>query len=526
MYKEVLEYFRNSENKTSVETVVEYMDNIVEEFKPLGLIPSKAQVGVKEGYCCKYMVLESNPDVEETIGIYVERAKEASIGSYFCISIGVRYNILHSPEYLEEKRKYYRFADLDLVEGLSYMYKKYYQKNCAPHQKDDSITKDLIKEIALKETDDERAIELCYLIEDGLDKTEEQIRNKVKVGVETILSYYKYVLGMTNYLLNNEKNMILFGPPGTGKTYTTAAYAVALCECKDVEEIKKQDREDVMKRYYELEAAGKIAFTTFHQSYSYEDFMEGIRPVLDSKDEEKLSYKLEDGSFKAFCKKAKKSIEPYVFIIDEINRGNISRIFGELITLIEESKRKGQADERSTILPYSHEKFCVPSNVYILGTMNTADRSIALLDTALRRRFSFVEMPPEPEVLEKIGADKIDGIDIKKMLEVMNKRIEILYDRDHVIGHAYFCGLTGENATFEAFVRIFKKSVFPLLQEYFFDDYEKIKMVLGGQFIQEVKNSYRGIFSYISDMDQLPEKRYEVDDKAFTKSESYIKIYS
>ena len=153
--------------------------------------------------------------------------------------------------------------------------------------------------------------------------------------------------------------------------------------------------------------------------------------------------------------------ENYVFIIDEINRGNISKIFGELITLIEDSKRAGRKEEASAILPYSGKKFSVPQNVYIIGTMNTADRSIALMDTALRRRFSFVEMMPDTGCLENIV---VEGINIAKVLDVINKRITYLYDREHTIGHAFFMKLH-EEPTMEKLAEIFEKSIIPLLQE-------------------------------------------------------------
>ena len=166
---------------------------------------------------------------------------------------------------------------------------------------------------------------------------------------------------------------------------------------------------------------------------------------------------------------------PYVFIIDEINRGNILKIFGELITLIEPSKRLGQSEELQAKLPYSHEAFGIPDNVYLLGTMNTADRSIALLDTALRRRFSFVEMMPDSGVLDGI---EVEGISVSGLLTTLNRRIEVLFDREHTLGHAFFTPLR-QSPSIETLGEIFRDKVSTLLQEYFYDDYEKICLVLG-----------------------------------------------
>ncbi|MBK5263114.1 MAG: AAA family ATPase, partial [Peptostreptococcaceae bacterium] len=171
----------------------------------------------------------------------------------------------------------------------------------------------------------------------------------------------------------------------------------------------------------------------------------------------------------------KENKDEYVFIIDEINRGNISKIFGELITLIECTKRLGAEEAMTATLPYSPKPFGVPSNVYVLGTMNTADRSIALMDTALRRRFEFIEMMPKAEILSGI---QVGAINIKKMLETMNERIEYLYDREHTIGHSYFLRLTND-LTLKNLSVIFKNSIIPLLQEYFYEDYSKIQLVLG-----------------------------------------------
>lgn len=488
-----------------------------------------------------------------------------------------------------------------------------------------------------------------------------------------------------------DKNLILYGPPGTGKTYNTAIYAVAICDNKSIESLTDYDA--VMDRYNELKTEGRVAFTTFHQSYGYEEFIEGIKPII-GEDSADVGYRIEPGVFKRFCTNAKKktvtankelldvsgakvwcvlldgtgmselksqcfkdntirigwrnwpgeitsttegpndkvrrillnfqdemevgdvivieksnksidgiavvtgeyeyddnekwprirkvkwlmtgteiditelnggknldrksvypldrisaesilslidsnsdvTIEeeerPYVFVIDEINRGNISKIFGELITLIEDTKREGMPEAASAKLPYSGENFSVPNNVYILGTMNTADRSIALMDTALRRRFQFEEKMPDAGVLRSIGADKVEDLDVALMLEKINERITFLYDREHTIGHAFFTGLKDE-PTVEKLASIFKKSVIPLLQEYFYEDYQKIQMVLGDngktndsyKFIKDMAVVAKNIFKgSVDDIVDLPEKKYEINEEALLDLESYKEI--
>lgn len=226
------------------------------------------------------------------------------------------------------------------------------------------------------------------------------------------------------------------------------------------------------------------------------------------------------------------NVEPYVFIIDEINRGNISKIFGELITLIEGTKRAGMEEAASAVLPYSGDTFSVPSNVYILGTMNTADRSIALMDTALRRRFQFIEMMPDANVLRKIGADKVEDLDVAAMLETINERITFLYDREHTIGHAFFTKLA-KDSSIDVLRSIFEKSVIPLLQEYFYEDYQKIQLVLGDngkkeddtKFILDEDVKVKDIFKgNADDIVDLPEKKYSINKKAFDNIDAYKQI--
>lgn len=226
------------------------------------------------------------------------------------------------------------------------------------------------------------------------------------------------------------------------------------------------------------ETIKRYEFITFHQSYGYEEFVEGIRPVMDEDDEDGVQYRIEPGIFKKICQRAEKDpVNKYAIFIDEINRGNISKIFGELITLIEMDKRIGAKNELKVRLPYSKQEFGVPANLSIIGTMNTTDRSIAFIDIALRRRFQFKEMMPNLNVIEKKVGTKgvVEGVDVKKLLETMNRRIEVLYDRDHMIGHSYFltCSSLSE------LKNIFLQNIIPLLQEYFYGDWEKISLVLG-----------------------------------------------
>src|SRR5690554_1369553 len=463
-------------------------------------------------------------------------------------------------------------------------------------------------------------------------------------------------------------NQILYGPPGTGKTYFTKNTALEIIGL----EPDNMDRVSIQKEFDKGLKDGRIVFTTFHQSMSYEDFIEGIKPVIDQKDdsdegsnEEIVKYEIVDGIFKEACENAKvlkefvntdtpqfhipeevfkdkkffkislgntlkdsgdivydfckennyisigwgsdidytgvksrkdirtrltsagvevgkmdfnisaierftlwmrkgdivfashgnrqlkavgvitgeyefkssedspltgynhfrkvewkildakipvgkvyeknfsqqsiyelytKNVKPefftqstpadtsindnYVIIIDEINRGNVSQIFGELITLIEEDKRSGKEEAIEVTLPYSKTPFSVPPNLYIIGTMNTADRSVEALDTALRRRFSFQEMMPNPELLNEI---QIEGINLERLLRTINERIEILVDRDHTIGHSYFLNVQSE----EDLKDVFKDKVIPLLQEYFFGDYSKMEMVIGSYFFKK-----------------------------------------
>ena len=305
----------------------------------------------------------------------------------------------------------------------------------------------------------------------------------LKMVEEALLHPQSLVIeGLNN--MNIPLNQIFYGPPGTGKTFHTINKAIEIIN-PDFD--LGQEREKIKAEFDRLVGDNWIAFTTFHQSMSYEDFIEGIKPQEPKEEGHPVIYKVENGIFKKICAEARKTKKPFVLIIDEINRGNVSQIFGELITLIEEDKRLGRAEALEVNLPYSKEKFGVPANIFIIGTMNTADRSVEALDTALRRRFSFMEMPPVPSVITSKGKlksalGKLDlgdiQVDLAELLSVINERIEILLDRDHLIGHSYFMTVDNPNGLKTAF----SKHIIPLLQEYFYGDYGKIVLVLGEAF--------------------------------------------
>ena len=548
--------------------------------------------------------------------------------------------------------------------------------------------------------DESQSKKMTDYINDGL--TKELSRNhSCNFKSHSNSEFAKDILGESINNYNNEKltniamsqiplNQILYGPPGTGKTYNTINKALDILEV-DTYNMK---RADIVKLFKLKVQEGQIVFTTFHQSFSYEDFIEGIKPVVDSNEstiEGDLKYTVENGVFKdlveridnaqQFLESAQKEIyidplkfsknvnkislgnsqdskddviyeycmnndcivigfgedidfkgvknrieirkrfqdngietttsmdfnisaierfvlwmelgqlvfvsdgmsklkaigevtgdyycdpsspiryaqfrkvkwlykdlalpieeiygkkfsqqtiyqidqkqinqsffsvktpkktgaDKYVLIIDEINRGNISAIFGELITLIEPDKRKGEAEELSAILPYSKIPFSVPKNLYIIGTMNTADRSVEALDTALRRRFSFEEMLPKPELLKDKGENesgKVSEINLEELLKTINERIEALVDRDHTIGHAFFM----EVDSLDSLRNVFANKVIPLLQEYFYGDYAKMEMVIGSDFFN-IKDSSKIKFAVKPEEFETTGKTYQI----------------
>jgi len=260
-------------------------------------------------------------------------------------------------------------------------------------------------------------------------------------------------------------------------------------------------------------------FTTFHQSFSYEDFIEGIKPAMEE-GKENIIYQIENGIFKDLCLKAQNDPENrYAIFIDEINRGNVSAIFGELITLIEPDKRIGSDNELKVKLPYSKREFGVPKNVDIYGTMNTADRSVEALDTALRRRFSFIEMQPDPEILSE---SKYQDVDLKRLLEIINQRIEVLIDKDHQIGHSYFIGIQN----LDDLKLVFKDKIIPLLEEYFYGDFGKIGLVLGGSFIYQEENTVKFAKNFTYENDFLEDKKvYRFMTSENWDEQTFISVY-
>lgn len=444
-------------------------------------------------------------------------------------------------------------------------------------------------------------------------------------------------------------NRILYGPPGTGKTFHTVDEALSILDSEFLQ-ANFNNRTALKERFDELVADEDIRFVTFHQSFCYEDFVEGLRPVPDAAGN--LTYKVEPGVFKSLCdsaavadlafveaqasegvtsaeavkleagealgdtyrigkvtpdvviveKKGGTSVpftwellneltelvrsgsitlddirtknvfkkapnlklekylvngyetilhrlialtlnasatsgasasdvlrkgRPKVLIIDEINRGNVSRIFGELITLIEDSKRSGNSEALQVTLPYSKKPFGIPNNVYLIGTMNTADRSLSGLDIALRRRFTFKEMPPQPDLLNGIN---VGDINIAKLLRSMNDRIEVLLDRDHCLGHTYFLKLK-EEPTLNKLATIFREEVMPLLEEYFFEDWERIHFVLNDhrkiipehQFVSRPANNAVALFGGEA-ADRFQDNRWVINPSAFQLPGSYLGV--
>jgi hypothetical protein len=364
--------------------------------------------------------------------------------------------------------------------------------------------------------------DLVSQISSHIDVMYDELNDIIQYGDPTKMDITDPLLGDSDSNLN----LILYGPPGTGKTFHSITHAVAIIKNYNPKQLvnlcnSKIIRKKVKEWYDELVVSGNIVFTTFHQSLGYEDFIEGIKPLPPSP-KLPMQYDIIDGLFKRICEDAKGKECKYVLIIDEINRGNVAQIFGELITLLEPDKRIGQKEEISLKLPYSNKEFGVPSNLYILGTMNTADRSVEALDTALRRRFSFLPMIPQPELLKQ----KPNGICLKSMLEVINRRLKILKDVNHTIGHAWLW----EVDNIEKLKRVFNDKIIPLLQEFFYNDYEKLGLILGDHFIEEESSAEITHFASFSQgallrNQYLNKKTYNITSPYCWNVETFMSLY-
>lgn len=472
--------------------------------------------------------------------------------------------------------------------------------------------------------------------------------------------------------LNPPHNLVLYGPPGTGKTYQTVNHALSIIENRTLEELAMEDRLALRKRFNQYMGQGQIAFLTFHQSFAYEDFIEGIKPVVH---EGKVTYEVQDGIFKIMCNDARRclletlvnahalptqelkfgqlfsaflqyikgedftffttpkkrriflhrvlkfgnlsvrmeksfstltvykdrlrklyqtyphpemiqsiediqslvgtepprvylaiflalkkfeadllqqlellaSINPsgedtsafefplitesmladcrkYVIIIDEINRANLSAVFGELITLLESDKREGGPEALSALLPYSKAYFSIPPNLYLIGTMNTADRSAESWDLALRRRFTFKELDASPALIpELLHPPMVAGIDLMRLLEIINARLGRLLDRDYKIGHAFFLNIH----SLAELKAAFSLAIIPLLREFFFDDLGKLGLVLGPQFVKVERQAEEDFadfdYPYLSEFIHRP--TYELRSIEELTESDFIRIY-
>lgn len=320
--------------------------------------------------------------------------------------------------------------------------------------------------------------------------------------------------------LQSPLNQILYGPPGTGKTYQTVNHALSIIEHRTLEEIALEERVSLRDRFdYYMERAA-IGFVSFHQSFTYEDFVEGIKPnLIDGQ----VVFNIQDGIFKRMVQAAEEGWEEgnrYVLIIDEINRGNIASIFGELITLLEADKRMGAREAISVTLPYSKKSFAVPPNLFIIGTMNTADRSVATLDIALRRRFTFKPILSNPSVLSEQSVQA--GVNLAQLLSTINDRIELLLDENHRIGHAYFYDVS----TLDDLKQLFAFRIIPLLKEYFLGDLSKIGLVLGDAFIKEKTTLEHQILAHFDYEDELYDKKlYSIQPIEQLQEKDFIRIY-
>lgn len=300
-------------------------------------------------------------------------------------------------------------------------------------------------------------------------------------------------------------NQILYGPPGTGKTFESIRRAIAIVENKSWTLVQQMDANTIQKRLDSYLSSGQVVFTTFHQAMSYEDFVEGIKPVVV---ENQVQYQIQNGILKNLANSAlQEPDKTFALVIDELNRGNVANIFGELITLLEEDKRLQMLNALKVQLPYSKTLFALPPNLYLIATMNTTDRSIEQLDMALRRRFSFIEMLPDSILL----SENMEDINLQLMHQNINERIGILLDDHHLIGHSYFMNI----GTLDELQELFKTQIIPLLLEYFYGDFGKIGLVLGKDFLSIKKVEY----NRFADFD------YEGLDRAWDKPIYTIKEF-